>query len=99
MKRAILPIVSVLVMVGLAAGVSGLSGLGFWWALLIVVCAFGINGLVATLEDDLPGGFNNPDGMSTPKYAIYTGWVVRGVAAAFGLLAIVMIGMNYWASH
>ncbi len=54
--------IAVLLMVSLAAGVSGLSGLGFRWALLIVVCAFGINGLVATLEDDLPGGFNNPDG-------------------------------------
>lgn len=28
-----------------------------------------VNGLLATLEDDLPGGFNNPDGTATPVYA------------------------------
>jgi hypothetical protein len=27
------------------------------------------NGFLATLEDDLPGGFNNPDGSATRRYA------------------------------
>ena len=38
------------------------------WALLIAIFAVLGNGLLATLEDDLPGGFNNPDGTSTPEY-------------------------------
>jgi hypothetical protein len=35
-------------------------GLGFWWALAIILVAILINGVVAAVEDELPGGFNNP---------------------------------------
>jgi hypothetical protein len=33
---------------------------------LMAVALF-VNGLVATIEDDLPGGFNNPDGTAPPS--------------------------------
>jgi hypothetical protein len=38
-------------------------------AFAISLCALLANGLLATLEDDLPGGFNNADGSATPRYA------------------------------
>ena len=65
MRRALWPTVWLLVVALLAAGFSVISGLEFWWAFLIVAAATLINGWVATLEDDLPGGFNNPDGTRT----------------------------------
>lgn len=33
-----------------------------------VVAAILANGLLATFEDDLPGGWSNPDGTKTPRY-------------------------------
>ena len=54
--------------VALAGVVSWRLKVGFVWALLIAIFAVLVNGVVATLEDDLPGGFNNPDGTSTPEY-------------------------------
>jgi len=37
------------------------SGLAFVYSALICIVAMLINGFVATIEDELPGGFNNPD--------------------------------------
>ncbi len=55
-----------LVSVALAAAVSWptatLSGLSFWASFAIAVAALMINGLVAEVEDRLPGGFLNPGG-------------------------------------
>ena len=38
-----------------------------------------VNGWMVMLEDDLPGGLNNPDGQHTPRYAVVTSWVARSV--------------------
>jgi hypothetical protein len=38
-----------------------LGGVGFWVALTIGVCATLVNGILATIEDQLPGGFENPE--------------------------------------
>jgi len=42
-------------------------GNGFWWILAMCAGAIFLNGLVALVEDELPGGFNNPDGMFSPN--------------------------------
>lgn len=78
-----------------SAGFSALSGIEFWWAFVIVAAAILINGWVATLEDDLPGGFSNPDGTNTPRYAIVTGWVVRGLGAVLILLLIAVLLVSF----
>ena len=36
------------------------SGLSFWVLFAIVAVAILINGAAALLEDEMPGGFNNP---------------------------------------
>ena len=38
------------------------SSLAFIYSVLICIVEMLINGFVATIEDELPGGFNNPDG-------------------------------------
>ena len=48
------------------------------------------NGLLATLEDDLSGGLNNPDGSETPRYVRYVrigGWSIVGLLVA--LIALI----------
>jgi hypothetical protein len=54
---------------GVALATSRLFDLAFLPVFLVVIGALIVNGLVATLEDDLPGGFENPDGTHTPRYA------------------------------
>ena len=73
-----------------AAGLSALSKLPYWASFVIVAVALFANGLLATLEDDLPGGFNNPTGTETPSYVRYVGWAVRSVAAVAVLLCIII---------
>jgi hypothetical protein len=42
------------------AGLHYFAGLGFWYAGAIVAGALLVNGIVAAIEDECPGGFNNP---------------------------------------
>ena len=78
--RVFLPAVAVLGGLGLIA--SRFLGVPFLPAFVVLVAAVLINGFVATLEDDSPGGFNNPDGTETPSYVHVTGRVVKWLAAA-----------------
>ena len=50
-----------------AWGVTHFSTFGFWPAFAIVVVAMFINGIVAEVEDNAPGGFNNPLPHDEPK--------------------------------
>jgi hypothetical protein len=55
----------------------------------VLVVGILLNGFIATLEDDLPGGFNNPDGSDTPTY-------VRRLQRLFGVvgpLSAMVIGI------
>jgi hypothetical protein len=70
----------------------------FWWAFAICGAAILINGWVATLEDDLPGGFNNPDGTRTPRYAVITGWVVRVLGGLLIVLCAAAIGLYFFGT-
>jgi len=73
-----LPLIVFAVIATLSALVSRWSGLGFWVTVGILSAAWLINGVVAVVEDDVPGGFNNPDGTSTPRYVVVLKWVGRG---------------------
>jgi hypothetical protein len=52
--------ISITIASALAFGLHALSGLNFWICLVMVVCVMLLNGYIATIEDDWPGGFNNP---------------------------------------
>ena len=45
----------------LAFGLHALSGLNFSICLVMVIGGMLLNGYIATIEDDWPGGFNNPE--------------------------------------
>ena len=78
----------------LAGVISALTPVPFWAAFLMAVGAILVNGLLATLEDDLPGGFNNPTGSSTPRYAaILTQvgrWFIATVSIVFAVVAALL---------
>ena len=67
---------------------------GTWWVLAAVVGGILINGLVAMLEDDLPGGYSNPDGSSTPTYATVTIWILRILGVLFIIFCVAAIGLS-----
>ncbi|MDB4912647.1 MAG: hypothetical protein JWM95_291 [Gemmatimonadetes bacterium] len=66
---------------------------------LITVAAF-FNGLVATIEDDLAGGFNNPDGTAPLSGA--SARIVSGVRLMAGLAVTTLLGFgvqDLWQSR
>ena len=54
--------IAIFICVIAGALLSYFSGLAFGYSAIICIVAMLINGFVATIEDELPGGFNNPDG-------------------------------------
>ena len=79
-----LAFVAIVIVGAVAAGISAWSGIGFWLILPIVAAGWLINGLVIMVEDDLPGGFNNPDGSRTPHYNKKLTWTVRALILILG---------------
>jgi|SRR5450631_1325629 hypothetical protein len=82
-----------------AVALSHFAKLNIWACLGMVAAAIVINGLVATLEDDLPGGFSNPDGKHTPRYAVITGWVFRGLLVLLVLFCLLGLGLYFFGSR
>lgn len=99
MRYVLRPAIWLLVVAAVAAGISTAAGWRFWWVFGIVAFIILANGLFVALEDDLPGGFNNPDGKSTPKYAVIVGWVVRGLGLLVGLLIVAMLGLHFYGAR
>jgi hypothetical protein len=44
----------------LALGIHALVRLNFWVCFALVVAGIALNGIIATVEDEEPGGFHNP---------------------------------------
>lgn len=80
----------------LAVGLSAVSGMSFLVSFVIATLAIFVNGLVATLEDDLPGGFNNPDGSKTPPYVRRVVWMVRGLGLVLGIALLCALVFSVW---
>jgi hypothetical protein len=76
--------VSIAVIALLAGGVSGLSEINFWLIFLVMFGSILFTGIITALEDDMPGGYNNPDGTDTPKNTKVMSWIFR----AFIVLAV-----------
>ena len=73
-----------------------------WLMAIAVFIGFLINGYLAVLEDDMPGGFNNPDGTRTPPYVDTVGLIARWTAGvlcwstAAGVLVAAFYGWFEW---
>lgn len=90
------PALWILVIAAASACLAAFTPLSIWAALAIIAGSVLINGLLATVEDDLPGGFNNPNGTSTPRYATALGWIVRGLGLLAGSFILVMLGLHFF---
>ena len=97
MKRALWPSLSLLAIVAFSWLLSAASGMPIWAALVIVAVGVLATGWLATLEDDLPGGMNNPDGADTPPYVTRAGWAIRGLGALLALASVAMLALNHFA--
>jgi len=86
MRSLPIPLISLALIAVIAAVVAYFSGLPFWLTFVLAAVAIFANGLLATVEDDLPGGFNNPDGTDTPRYVRYIRIAAWTVAIVLGLL-------------
>jgi len=71
------------------------SHLGVIPAFAISFSALLANGLFLTLEDDSPGGFNNPDGLATPRYAKVMAAVFR---IAFPVLCLLLAALLFMSA-
>jgi len=60
-------VLAILICVIAGSLLSYISSLAFGYSVLIFIVAMLINGFIATIEDELPGGFNNPDGEASVK--------------------------------
>ena len=92
MKVAVL-IGSAVAFLGLAALESRLWDVPLWIAASVALAALLINGLVATIEDDLPGGFNNPDGTTTPRYIGSLVFLGRLLLVAFVVSCLAVLAL------
>ena len=87
-----LVVISLLIIFIVAAGISYFFGFSYWIAFAMAVGAIMINGVIATIEDDLPGGFNNPDGMHTPSYINKITWIIMGILLlTVGITVVLLI--------
>lgn len=57
-----------------------------------VVAAIFANGLLAAFEDDLPGGWSNPDGTKTPRYVVVVKETGRWSLAILGAACALVLG-------
>ena len=82
-----------------AGAIAAFTRAPFWLAFGIAVVALFVNGWVATLEDDISGGLNNPDGTETPPYVIRTGWIIRSVGVPFALACVGVFALHYFSER
>jgi hypothetical protein len=75
--------------------VSRFSRLPFVAVFLIVVGAMLLNGLIATYEDDMPGGFNNPDGKLISPFIATVNRVISWIP--LGAAVVLMVCGLIWA--
>src|SRR5690606_21342127 len=96
MIRLLAPSLFLLVVGLVATLLSSASGMRFWWAFILIGSAVLVNGAIATFEDDEPGGFNNPDGDHTPRYATTLVWTIRGIGVISLLLCGAALSLFFW---
>ena len=99
MKRALFPYVALLVALAISWALTAFAGMSFWLAFFVVAAAFLINGWVATVEDDVPGGLNNPNGNDTPRYLRIVGWVIRAIGVVLALVCFATLALHFFSER
>jgi len=92
-------IIPALIFVSLCAtGAGYFLGFKYWWVFLLLplgLAAMFLTGLLAIFEDDLPGGFNNPDGSNTPEYVAKVSSVGRGITIGVLVISFTLIAIAF----
>jgi len=92
-------ITPVLIFVSLCAtGAGFFFGFKYWWVFLLLPLGLAVmflTGLLATFEDDLPGGFNNPDGSDTPEYVVKVSSIGRGITIGVLGISFILIAIAF----
>ena len=78
---------------GAATLASWLFNIPFWMAGVLALAGMFFSGLLAIIEDDLPGGFNNPDGTATPRYASVVTFVSKLLLVVFVISCVVVLAL------
>src|SRR5690348_8317760 len=73
-----------------AVAFSALTKAPLWASFVIVALAVFANSLLLSIEDKLPGGYNNPGPASTPAHARHVGAGVRIFCVFAALLCIII---------
>jgi hypothetical protein len=96
MKRIRFLVIWLTVVAAISEAISYWFRFSFWFVFPVISCTILFNGLAAAIEDDQPGGFNNPDGTATPRYL----YVVRWVVWTIGFIAVAISAVIFWfAAH
>ena len=98
MKKLLPPAITLVVAAGVALILHVFFGLPLVAGILLVLVGLLVNGLVAKVEDDLPGGFNNSDGSATPAYVSKLRGVTVAVVAVALLLTLLIVVISRWPS-
>jgi hypothetical protein len=87
--RRYLTIICVILAVGVALRL--LLDIPSWLTLAGLIIAWPLVGTLITVDDDLPGGWSNPDGTSVPEWRTLWWWadllLVRGALVVFAFVA------------
>ena len=73
-----------------AAALHLLASISWSWATLVAFVGWPLVGTLITLDDDLPGGFSNPDGAVKPEWLRAPFWaqISLGTAIAASVAAV-----------
>ena len=71
------------------------TGVPYWACVLIVLFAWIVNAIVIEIEDNVPGGWSNPDGSNRPAPVESGGGVLFKIVrfVFIGLLLLVLVGL------
>jgi hypothetical protein len=84
--RFVVATASIGLAIGLALRIAG-GGTPVGWCMVIALVGFPLFGLVITIDDDLPGGWSNPDGKARPPWLYWENWAdlaSRGAISGIG---------------
>ena len=79
--------------VGLALGVALkllFGGAPIGWCMLVTLAVLPLAGVLVSMDDDLPGGWSNPDGKSRPPWLHWQSWADFAARAAISGLGFAL---------
>jgi hypothetical protein len=73
--------------IALGIGVHLIFHVALGWSMFAFLVGWPVFGLIVTIDDDLPGGWSNPDGKTSPPWTYREFWgdfLLRAALSGFG---------------